>query len=150
MFGHFLLQVINQIVDLISRHPQVKIFIWKEYLKSAYCQMNIQANSSLQPEVRVNMNERWYILLSLRLPFGGTSCPPIFLSDVGYHLQYNKRPPAMRWLEKKQSFQNSVILCHQTKKWMTLPPWVQKNSLKSPFCLMTKAILIFTSTNSSE
>ena len=75
MFGHCLLQVIHQIVDLIFRNPQVKIFIRKEDLKSSYRRMHLQENSALQSSVHVKINEIWYILLLLRLLFGGTYFP---------------------------------------------------------------------------
>ena len=84
MFGHCLLRIIHQIVDLRNRHPTKKIYIRKEDLKSAYRRMHLHSKSALRSAVRVRIKENWYILISTRLPFGGSSCPPDFclLSDI--------------------------------------------------------------------
>ena len=84
MFGHCLLRVIHRIVDLRARHPTKKIFIRKEDLKSAYRRMHLQAKSALRSAVRVRIDGIWYILISTRLPFRGSPCPPDFclLSDM--------------------------------------------------------------------
>ena len=46
--------------------------------------MHLQSKPDLQSEVRVKINEIWYILLSIRLPFGVTSCPQYLclMSDI--------------------------------------------------------------------
>ena len=46
--------------------------------------MHIDSSSSFASAVRVKLRETWYILLSMRLPFGGSSCPQEFclLSDL--------------------------------------------------------------------
>ena len=84
MFGHTLLRVIHYIVNLRSRHPDKKIWIRKEDLKSAYRRMHIDSPSAFASAVRVKLKQTWYILLSMRLPFGGSSCPREFciLSDL--------------------------------------------------------------------
>ena len=84
MFGHCLLRIIHQIVALREKYPDRKIFIRKEDLKSAYRRMHLESKSALRSAVRVKMNGVWYVLISLRLPFGGSSCPPDFclMSDV--------------------------------------------------------------------
>ena len=73
--------------------------------------MHIQSKSALRSAVRMKINEIWYILLSPGLPFSGTSCLPdfclvldIICDTINYLLLCND------W----------DILCHQTKKWMTL------------------------------
>ena len=84
MFRHTLLRTIHHIVNLRSRYPSEKIWLRKEDLKSAYRRMHLSASSSFSSAVRVKLNKIWYILLSVRLPFGGASCPPEFclLSDL--------------------------------------------------------------------
>ena len=84
MFGHCLSRIIHQIVDLRARHPSKKIFIRKEDLKSAYRRMHLRSRSALRSAVRVKIKGAWYILISTRLPFGGSPCPPDFclLSDM--------------------------------------------------------------------
>ena len=84
MFGHCLSRVIHQIVALRMKYPDKKIFIRKEDLKSAYRRMHLEAKSALRSAVRVKFEEAWYVLISLRLPFGGSSCPPDFclMSDI--------------------------------------------------------------------
>ena len=84
MFGHCLLRLIHQIVSLRKRHPNKKIWIRKEDLKSAYRRLHLRASSALKSAVRVKMHKVWYIILSLRITFGGTSGPADFclFSDI--------------------------------------------------------------------
>ena len=84
MFGHCLLRLIHQIVSLRKRYPNKKIWIRKEDLKSAYRRLHLRASSALKSAVRVKMNKIWYIILSLRITFGGTSGPAAFclFSDI--------------------------------------------------------------------
>ena len=84
MFCHYLLRLIHQIVSLRKRHPNKKIWIRKEDLKSAYRRLHLRASSALKSAVRVKMNKIWYIILSLRITFGGTSGPADFclFSDI--------------------------------------------------------------------
>ena len=84
MFGHCLLRLIHQIVSLRKRYPNKKIWIRKEDLKSAYRRLHLRASSALKSAVRVKMNKVWYIILSLRITFGGTSGPADFclFSDI--------------------------------------------------------------------
>ena len=84
MFGHTLLRVIHYIVNLRKRYPQKNIWIRKEDLKSAYRRMHLNAKSAFTSAVRVRMKQAWFILLSIRLPFGGSPCPSEFclLSDI--------------------------------------------------------------------
>ena len=46
--------------------------------------MHLRANSARKSAVRVKIKGKWYILITLRLPFGGSSCPPDFclMSDI--------------------------------------------------------------------
>ena len=84
MFGHTLLRLVHHIVTLRSKYPAKKIWLRKEDFKSAYRRMHLNATTALQASVRVKMNGKFYILVSLRLPFGGSPCPSDFclVSDV--------------------------------------------------------------------
>ena len=78
MLGHCLLHILHQIVALPMKYPDRKNFIRKEDLKSAYRRMHLEAKSAILFAVRVQIENEWYVLISLRLPFGGSSCPPDF------------------------------------------------------------------------
>ena len=84
MFGHTLLRVIHYIVNLRARHPRKKIWLRKEDFKSAYRRLHTRARTASRSAIRVKIKGIWYIILSLRLPFGGSPCPNDFclMSDV--------------------------------------------------------------------
>ena len=84
MFGHTLLRIIHYIVNLRKRYPEKKIWVRKEDIKSAYRRMHLNSTSAFTSAVRVKIKQIWYILLSIRLPFGGAVCPSEFclLSDI--------------------------------------------------------------------
>ena len=84
MFGHCLLRVIHYIVSLRAKYPNKKIFIRKEDLKSAYRRLHLNAKAAKRAAIRVKLNGTWYVIISLRLPFGGASCPADFclFSDI--------------------------------------------------------------------
>ena len=84
MFGHTLLRLVHHIVHLRQKYPKKKIWLRKEDFKSAYRRMHLNADTALQASVRVKLNGKYYILVSLRLPFGGSPCPSDFclISDI--------------------------------------------------------------------
>ena len=84
MFGHALLRLIHRIVHLRSIHPNMKIWIRKDDAKSAYRRIHLNAATSFQTAVQIEIEGVNYILLALRLPFGGSPCPSEFclVSDV--------------------------------------------------------------------
>jgi hypothetical protein len=84
MFGHTLLRLVHHIVHLRSEYPGKKIWLRKEDFKSAYRHMHLNAKTAFQTSVRVKLKGKYYILVSLRLPFGGSPCPSDFclISDV--------------------------------------------------------------------
>ena len=84
MFGHSLLRIIHYIVNLRRRHPNRRIFIRKEDYKSAYRRVHTAALTAKRAAVQLTINEVAYVLISLRLPFGGSPCPNEFclVSDI--------------------------------------------------------------------
>ena len=84
MFGHAFLRIIHKIVHLRKLFPNKKIWIRKEDAKSAYRRMHMSADTAIQAGVQLSIDNRDYLLISLRLPFGGSPCPSEFclLSDM--------------------------------------------------------------------
>jgi hypothetical protein len=84
MFGHTLLRVIHTIVHFRKKFPLKRIWLRKEDFKSAYRRLHLRAETALKSAVRLDMDGHPYILVSLRLPFGGAPCPSDFcvVSDV--------------------------------------------------------------------
>ena len=84
MFGYTFLRIIHKIVQLRKRFPDKTIWIRKDDTKSAYRRIHISADTVVQCGVQLKIDEVDYLLLSLRLPFGGSPCPSEFclVSDV--------------------------------------------------------------------
>ena len=78
MFGHTLLRLIHKIVQLRSRFPGKIIWIRKEDAKSAYRRVHVHAETAIQAAVQISIDKEDYVLISLRLPFGGSPCPAEF------------------------------------------------------------------------
>ena len=84
MFGHALQRLIHHIVVLRKRHPDKRIWLRKEDFKSAYRRMHLRARTAKRTGVKIVIDGITYILISLRLPFGGSPCPNDFctFSDI--------------------------------------------------------------------
>ena len=84
MFGHALLQIIHYIVNLRSQFPKKIIWVRKEDFKSAFCRTHLNGQSTVKSAVRIKIDGIWYLLISLRMPFGGSPCPNHFclISDI--------------------------------------------------------------------
>ena len=84
MFGHTMLRIIHKIVQLRAIHPKKKIWLRKDDTKSAYRRMHLNERIVFKTGVQIQTKDAKYLLLSLRLPFGGSPCPSEFclLSDV--------------------------------------------------------------------
>jgi hypothetical protein len=84
MFGHALLRIIHSIIRMRQKYPDKIIWIRKEDVKSAYRRMHVNADTALQAAVQLRIENQDYLLISLRLPFGGSPCPSEFclLSDM--------------------------------------------------------------------
>ena len=84
MFGHALLRVIHRIVHSRIRNPNKIIWIRKEDFKSAYRRLHLKASTAITSAVTIIFNNAKYVLIPLRLPFGGSPCPSDFcvVSDM--------------------------------------------------------------------
>ena len=84
MFGHALLRIIHRIVHLRALHPKKIIWIRKEDAKSAYRRVHLNARTAFRTAVQITIEDITYILIALRLPFGGSPCPSEFclVSDI--------------------------------------------------------------------
>ena len=84
MFGHTLVRVIHRIVHYRLRHPNKIIWLRKEDFKSAYRRLHINAATATTSAVAIEISGDKYILIPLRLPFGGAPCPADFcvVSDI--------------------------------------------------------------------
>ena len=78
MFGHTLLRTIHKIVHIRQNYTYRIIWIRKEDAKSAYKRLHMNADTAILAGVQLKINVGDYLLLSLRLPFGGLPCPPEF------------------------------------------------------------------------
>ncbi len=78
MFSFVLLRVIHYIVALRRKYPNRKIWLRKEDFKSAFRRLHLNAKTALRSAVRVKIGGEWYIVVSLRMPFGGSPCPSEF------------------------------------------------------------------------
>ncbi len=79
MFRFVFLRLVHYIVALRRKYPKTRIWIRKEDIKSAFRRLHLNAHTAFQSAVRVNIDGHWYIIISLRMPFGGAPCPSEFV-----------------------------------------------------------------------
>ena len=84
MFGFALSRIVHRIVHLRQMYPKTTVWIRKEDAKSAYRRVHLSDGMAFKTAVQLTIANVNYILLSLRLPFGGSPCPPelCLISDV--------------------------------------------------------------------
>ena len=78
MFSYVFLRVIHYIVALRRKYPDRRIWIRKEDFKSAFRRLHLNAITAFRSAARVKLQGIWYIIISLRMPFGGSPCPSEF------------------------------------------------------------------------
>jgi len=78
MFSFTFSRIIHYIVALRRKYPGKRIWIRKEDVKSAFRRLHLNARTAFRSAVRVNLDGKWYIIISLRMPFGGAPCPSEF------------------------------------------------------------------------
>ena len=78
IFSYVFLRIIDYIVSLRNQYPQTRIWIRKEDIKSAFRRLHLGAITAYRSAVRMKIEDNWCIILSLRMPFGGASCPSEF------------------------------------------------------------------------
>ena len=79
MFSHIFLRIIHYIVALRHTYPRTRIWIRKEDFKSAFRRIHLNAITAYQSAVRIRIEDMEFILISLRQPFWGASCPSEFV-----------------------------------------------------------------------
>ena len=79
-----MLRIIHYIVNLRTLHSNKIIWVRKEDFKSAFCRTHLNGQSTVKSAVRIKIDGIWYLLISLRMPFGGSPCPNHFclISDI--------------------------------------------------------------------
>ena len=135
MFGHCLLRLIHYIVNLRSRFPSKKIWIRKEDFKSAYRRTNLNGKACFQSAVRVKIKGNWFILISLRLPFGGSPCPNHFclvsdmitdaINDLLNCKSWNHNEICSKFVKKiprEESLEDSIPFATARELSVNLPP----------------------------
>ena len=135
MFGHCLLRMIHYIVDLRRRHPGKVIWIRKEDFKSAYRRMHLRARTAKRVAIRVFLQGSWYLLLTLRHPFGGAPGPSQFctfsditvdtINDLLASKEWNEDEVAsdfVKHIPKPQFFDASVPFAEAKELLVDIPP----------------------------
>jgi hypothetical protein len=74
-YGHMLLRVIHYIVALRICYPNLPIVLQKTDFKSAYRRQQLSAKTASQCLSSVKINGEQFVLLNMRLSFGGSACP---------------------------------------------------------------------------
>ena len=82
IFSYVFLQIIHYIVSLRISYLMSKIWIRKEDNKSACRRLHLNTTTAYRSAVRLRIENNWYIILSLRMPFGGAPYPTEFALDV--------------------------------------------------------------------
>ena len=75
MFVNTLMRIIHKIVRLQYNYTDKIVWIQKEDTKSAYRRLHMNADTAILAGVQLQINGKDYVLLSLRLPFSGSTCP---------------------------------------------------------------------------
>ena len=78
MFGYTFLCLVHAIVNMRKNNPKKKIWIRKEDFKSAYRRIHLNMETVVKTATKVKLEGKEFVALSLRLPFGGSPCPPDF------------------------------------------------------------------------
>jgi hypothetical protein len=74
-YGHTLSCLIHQIVAYRTEYPTLPIVLQKVDFKSAYRRMHLNAKTATQCLSQTCINGDNFVLLPLRLSFGGSACP---------------------------------------------------------------------------
>ena len=84
MFSYVLSRLVHYIVSLRSKYPTSRIWLRKEDYKSAFRRLHLDARTAMESAVVVEIKKINYLVISLRMPFGGAPCPSEFalLTDI--------------------------------------------------------------------
>ena len=74
-FGHMLARCIHYIIGCRQRHHNLRIWISKIDWRSAYRRQHLHLTTAKQSLTQIIIKDITFILLALRLTFGGKPCP---------------------------------------------------------------------------
>ena len=75
LFGYMNNRVIHYIIGCRQRHPTTRIWVSKIDWKSAYRRQHFSHNTAVKSLTQVCIQGIWFLLMALRLTFGGKPCP---------------------------------------------------------------------------
>jgi len=75
VYGHMLSRIIHYIVACRLKNPTIPIVLQKIDFKSAYRRMHLNASIATQCLAQTSIDDINFVLLPLRLTFGGSACP---------------------------------------------------------------------------
>ena len=68
-------QLLHIIVNMRANYPTIRILFRKDDFKNAYRQQHLSAQAAIQSATQINWKGTLYVLVSLRLNFGGANGP---------------------------------------------------------------------------
>ena len=74
-YGHMHKKMIHIIVNMWENCPNARILIRKDNLKIAYERQHLSEKAAIQSATQINRKGPFYVLISLRLHFGGANGP---------------------------------------------------------------------------
>ena len=75
LYGHANTRCIHYIVGCRQRHPNTRIWLSKVDWKSAYRRQHLNATTAVKSLTQVLIDGIWFLIMALRLTFGGKPCP---------------------------------------------------------------------------
>ena len=74
-YGHMHKLLLQSIVNMQANYSTTRILIRKDDFTSAYRQQNFSTQAAIQSASQINWKGTLYVLISLRLTFGGENVP---------------------------------------------------------------------------
>ena len=74
-YGHMQKILLHRIVNIQENYPTVRTIIRKDDSKSAHRKKHLSEQAAIQLATNINWKGTFYVLISLRLNFGGANRP---------------------------------------------------------------------------
>ena len=116
MFDHTLLRIIHHIVKLHTWKSDKISWLQKEDFEYAYRWVYTNSRTETKSAVRLKIKGEWFILVSLRLPFGGSPCPPDLCLASDIITDTTKNLCTLKERNHKEVCSDYVKNIHQAKK----------------------------------